>query len=181
VKNIFGVIISLLLFASCNYSSSRKDQPVLYKKSGLSFMLPNKYWKIKKDRAVEGAKGIRLISAENDEPLSKDAYLILTEINKDLNLNSFLEKTIRSCRSSYQQRKIAFVLLDTARGIKIGNKDVLRIGFDTSIIANRNIGSITLFKLKGKTYSVMFFGEAIEAKNHQKLVDSMISSFKVNY
>jgi len=180
VKNIFRIIFSLLLFASCNYASNRKDQPVVYQKNGLSFLLPNKYWKVKKDRTVEGAKGTRIISLENDEPLSKDAFLILTQINKDLNLNSFLETTIRSCRSSYQQRKITFGLLDTARNIKIGNKAVLRVGFQTSIIANRNIGSITLFKLKGKTYSFIFSGEAIEAGLHQKLLDSMISSFKAN-
>lgn len=130
---------------------------------------------------VEGTKGARIISLDNDEPLSKDAYLILTEINEDLNLNSFLETTIRSCRSSYQQRKITFGLLDTARNVKIGDKEVLRVGFQTSIIAERNVGSITLFKLKGKTYSFIFSGEAIEAKLHQKLLDSMISSFKVNY
>ncbi|TCD27372.1 hypothetical protein EZ456_09250 [Pedobacter psychrodurus] len=180
MKNIFVIIFSLLLFASCNYASNRNDQPVVYHKNGLSFLLPNKYWKVKKDKAVEGAKGTRLISVENDEPLSKDAFLILTQINEDLNLNSFLETTIRSCRNSYQQRKIAFGLLDTARNVKIGNKEVLRAGFETSVIADRNIGSITLFKLKGKTYSFIFSGEAIEAKLHQKLLDSMISSFKVN-
>ncbi|WP_157257946.1 hypothetical protein [Pedobacter ginsenosidimutans] len=180
MKNIFIIIFSLMLFASCNYASNRKDQPVVYQKNGLSFLLPNKYWKVKKDRTIEGAKGTRIISMENDEPLSKDAYLILTQINEDLNLNSFLEKTIRSCRSSYQQRKITFGLLDTARNIKIGNKEVLRVGFQTSIIADRNIGNITLFKLNGKTYSFIFSGEAIEAKHYQKLLDSLISSFKVN-
>lgn len=180
MKGIFIIIFSLLLFASCNYASNRKDQPVVYQKNGLSFLLPNKYWKVKKDRTIEGAKGPRIISLENDEPLSKDAYLFLTQINEDLNLNSFLETTIRSCRSSYQQRKIAFGLLDTVHNIKIGNKEVLRVGFETSIVADRNIGSITLFKLKGKTYSFIFSGEAIEAKHHQKLLDSMISSFKVN-
>lgn len=180
MKSIVVIIFSLWLFASCNYSSNRKDQPVVYQKNGLSFLLPNKYWKVKKDRTIEGAKGTRIISLENDEPLSKDAYLFLTQINENLNLNSFLETTIRSCRSSYQQRKIAFGLLDTVHNIKIGNKEVLRVGFETSIVADRNIGSITLFKLKGKTYSFIFSGEAIEAKHHQKLLDSMISSFKVN-
>jgi hypothetical protein len=180
MKNIFGVVFSLLLLASCNYASRRKDQPVIYQKDGLSFLLPNKYWKVKKDRMIEGTEASRMISLENDEPLSKDAYLFLTQINANLNLNSFLETTIRSCRSSYQQRKIAFGLLDTARNIRIGNKEVLRVGFETSIIANRNIGSITLFKLKGKTYSFIFSGEAIAARLHQKLLDSMISSFKVN-
>ena len=179
MKNIFIIIFSLLLFASCNYASNPNDQPIAYQKNGLSFLLPNKYWKVKKDRTVEGAKGTRIISIENDEPLSKDAYLILTQINEDLNLNSFLETTIRSCRSSYQQRKITFGLLDTARNVRIGNKEVLGVGFETSVIATRNIGSITLFKLKGKTYSFIFSGEATEARLHQKQLDSMISSFKV--
>ncbi|SDG22491.1 hypothetical protein SAMN05421827_104186 [Pedobacter terrae] len=180
MKNILSVIFSFLLFVSCNYSSNRKDQPVLYQKNGLSIQLPNKYWKVIKDRPIDGIKGTRIISIDNQEPLSKDGYLVLTEINKNLNLSSFLEKTIRSYRSIYRQKKIAFGLLDTARNIKVGNKEALRVGFETSVIANRNIGSIALFKLKDKTYSFIFMGEAKEAKNYHKLLDSMISSFKVN-
>ena len=60
MKNLKFLLITVL-FAACNYSSNKKQETSLYQKDGLSFQLP-KYWKVGKDRPIEGVDSSRFLS-----------------------------------------------------------------------------------------------------------------------
>jgi len=167
----------MVSFGACDYGSKKKEEPILYKKNGLSFNLP-KYWEVKKDRPIEGVEGARLISISNEEPFSKDSYLVITVINKEDNLENAIERIIRTLGASHNKRKIEFGILDKVAKIKIGNIDALRVGFETRIIANRNKGNITVFNLKGKNYSFVFSADVKEAKEDVEIVEQIIKSLK---
>ena len=74
MKNRFQLLLILAVFlAACNYSSNKKQETSLYQKDGLSFQLP-KYWKVGKDRPIEGVDGSRFLSVSNNEPLAGEEF-----------------------------------------------------------------------------------------------------------
>ena len=63
---VFAIIV---LISACNPSDKeRKNVP--YNKNGLSFNLP-KYWKVKKDRAIDGVANSRFISISDGGTIFK--------------------------------------------------------------------------------------------------------------
>ncbi|MCZ4242758.1 hypothetical protein [Pedobacter punctiformis] len=174
----FSVIITFL-FVACNYKSGEKPPPVTYSKDGLSMSLP-KYWKVTKDRPIEGVDSSRIISITNKEPFSKDAYLVITSVNEKEELDKVLENLIQSLRASHSKRNIEFGLLDKVQKVKVGNIDALRVGFETKIVTTRNNGTLTVFNLNKKTYSFVFNSDVKESKENSGVVDSAIKSLKVN-
>ncbi|KQN33911.1 hypothetical protein ASE92_14795 [Pedobacter sp. Leaf41] len=134
-----SVLALMLLLSACKYSSTKKKEFVLYSKEGWSFSLP-KYWKVKKDRPIEGVPNSRFISASDDEPFSKDAYLIITAIDS-VSVEKNLENLIIQSRASYHKRKIEFGMLNQPKEIMVGKQKVLRADFETKVITNRNKGS----------------------------------------
>lgn len=178
VKNTFKFLAVLILFVSCNYSSEKKDKIVNYSKNGLSFALP-KYWKVTKDKLIEGTKDSRLISISNEEPFAKDAYLIITEINKEVSLPKTMDRLINNLRAGYVNRKVDFGLLNEPVKVKIGDINTIRTDFETKIITTRNRGNITVLNLMGKTYSFVFSSEIKEWKENSAVVDTAIKSLRV--
>lgn len=172
-----SVLALMLLLTACNYSSTKKKEFVLYSKGGWSFSLP-KYWKVKKDRPIEGVPNSRFISASDDEPFSKDAYLIITAIDS-VSVEKNLENLIIQSRASYHKRKIEFGMLNQPKEIMVGKQKVLRADFETKVITNRNKGSFSVFNWKGKTYSFIFSADVKDKKENFNVVDSVIKSLNV--
>ena len=169
----------LILLTSCNYSSNKKQESSLYEKDGLSFQLP-KYWKVERDRPIEGVKGSRFLSVSNNEPLSGEEFFVITAIDTGNTLDSTMDNLIKQSRISYNKRNIEFGLLNEAKELTIGLNKTLRVDFETKLVNNRNRGSFTVFNLKDKTYSFVSSAEAKNFKEHTVKIDSIIKSLKVN-
>jgi len=180
MKNRFQLLLLFaVLFASCNYSSSQKQEISLYKKDGLSIQLP-KYWKVEKDRPIQGIKDSRFLSVSNNEPLSGEEFFVITAIDTGNTLASTMDNLIKQSRISYSKRNIEFGLLNEAKELTIGLNKTLRVDFETRLIGNKNKGSFTVFNLKDKTYSFVSSVEAKNIKEHTKAIDSIIKSIKVD-
>lgn len=180
MKNAFQFLIVILIFLiSCNYSSKKKQEASLYKKDGLSIMLP-KYWKVEKDRPIEGVKGSRFLSVSNNEPLNGEEFFVITAIDTGNTLASTMDNLIKQSRISYNKRNVEFGLLNENEELTIGDLKILRTDFETKIIGNRYKGSFTVFNLKDKTYSFVSSAEAKNVKEHTKTIDSIIKSLKVD-
>lgn len=180
MKNRFQLLLILAVFlAACNYSSNKKQETSLYQKDGLSFQLP-KYWKVGKDRPIEGVDGSRFLSVSNNEPLAGEEFFVITAIDTINTLAETMDNLIEQSRVSYSKRNIEFGLLNQAKELTIGQHETLRIDFETKLLGNRNKGSFTVFNLKDKTYSFVSSAEAKNVKEHTKTIDSIIKSLKVD-
>jgi len=178
MKNLKFLFITLL-FAACNYSSNKKQETSVYQKDGLSFQLP-KYWKVGKDRPIEGLGGSRFLSVSNNEPLGGEEFFVITAIDTINTLAETMDSLIEQSSISYSKRNIEFGLLNQAKAITIGLHKTLRVDFETKLLGNKNKGSFTVFNLKDKTYSFVSSAEAKNVKEHTATIDSIIKSFKVN-
>lgn len=180
MKNRFQLLLIFsVLLASCNYSANKKQEMLLYKKDGLSFQLP-KYWKVEKDRPIQGVKDSRFLSVSNNEPLSGEEFFVITAIDTGNTLASTMDNLIEQSRISYSKRNIEFGLLNEAKELTIGLNKTLRVDFETKLLGNRNKGSFTVFNLKDKTFSFVSSAEAKNVKEHTKTIDSIIKSLKVD-
>ncbi|WP_316796073.1 hypothetical protein [Pedobacter agri] len=173
-KSIVYLSIFIVSISSCNYSSHKKQETVIYRKDGLSFNLP-KYWKVKKDRPIDGIPDSRFISISDEEPFSKDSYLIITAIDS-VSVEKTMQNLIAQSRTSYNKRKIEFGMLNEPKEIVIGRQNALRADFETRVINNRNKGSFTLFNLNGKTFSFISSVNVKDKKENCSVVDSVIKS-----
>ncbi|RZK20394.1 MAG: hypothetical protein EOO86_04535 [Pedobacter sp.] len=166
----------IILVSACN-SSDKKPQSIIYSKDGMSFSLP-KYWKVKKDRPIDGVANSRFISVSNEEPFAKDAYLIITRIDS-VSLVNTLQNLIQQSRASYSKRKVEFGMLNEPKVEKIGNHEVLKANFETRVITNRNRGSFAVLHYKGKTFCFVSSINIKDKKANFSVADSVIKSLSV--
>ncbi|RZL41726.1 MAG: hypothetical protein EOP00_24390 [Pedobacter sp.] len=179
MKNRFQLLlVFLVLFLSCNYSSNKKQETVLYEKEGLSFQLP-KYWKVEKDRAIEGVLNSRFLSVSNKEPLSGDEFFVITAIDSGKSLSYIMDVLIKQSSASYAKRNMDFGLLTQAKAIKIGSRQALRSTFETKLIGSSNKGTFTVFNHANKTFSFISSAETKNIKENTAVVDSVIKSLKM--
>jgi len=175
MKKFFIIIFTaFILIYGCN-SSKRKNVP--YSKDGISFSLP-KYWKIKKDRPIEGLAHSKFISISNEEPFSKDGFLIITAVDS-VDLTKTLDNLIAQSRTSYARRKIEFSLVDKPKQIAIGDKKALRADFETRILTTHNKGSFTVLQLKHKTFTFTASTNVKDKLENFAVVDSVIKSLQM--
>lgn len=168
------VFLLLLVVAFGCKSSREKTKNVTYSKDGICFNLP-KYWKIKKDRPIEGVADSRFISISNEEPFSEDAFIIITAIDsvsKDLTLQNLIKQS----SISYAKRKIEFSLMGKPQTITIGDKKGIRANFETRLLAHRNTGSFTVLQLKNKTFTFTTSSSVKDKLENFSVVDSVIAS-----
>ncbi|AZI24455.1 hypothetical protein EA772_03475 [Pedobacter sp. G11] len=175
-RYLFSICTLIIVISACN-PSAEKQQNSIYSKDGLSFSLP-KYWKVKKDRTIDGVANSRFISISDEEPFSKDAYLIITSMDS-VNLDKTLKNLITQSRASYGKRNVEFGMLNEPKTVKIGKYDVLKADFETRIIANRNKGSLAVMHHKGKTYSFISSVDIKDKKKNFSVADSVIKSLRV--
>lgn len=179
LKYIAWLCLALTITNACSYRSGKKKEYVKYAKDGLSFSLP-KYWKVSKDRPIEGVADGRLISASNEEPMGKEAYLVVTRTQKADNLAEVMNNCINSMRASHSKRNISFGLLNQVGKIKIDTADALRVAFETKILGTHNNGTITVFNAKNNTFLFVFNGDVKDKNENAKVLDSALKSFKVD-
>jgi len=179
LKNILLLGFALAVMSACNYKSGKQKEYVKYDKDGLSFSLP-KYWKVTKDKQIEGTIGGRLVSASNEEPFSKETYLVITKTAKSDNLAQVLEDCVNSMQASHRKRKIEFGLLGDVYQIKIDTADALRVSFETRLLGTHNNGSMTVFNTKNNTCLFVFNGDVKDKKENAQVLDSALKSFKLN-
>jgi len=170
---VFAIIV---LISACNPSDKeRKNVP--YNKNGLSFNLP-KYWKVKKDRAIDGVANSRFISISDEEPFSRDAYLVITSMDS-VSLDKTLQNLIQQSRASYGKRNIEFGMLNEPKAVNVGKHQVLKADFETRIIATRNRGSLAVLHFKGKTFCFVSSVNIKDKKANFSVADSVIKSLNV--
>ncbi|WP_162796348.1 hypothetical protein [Pedobacter namyangjuensis] len=178
MKNLIFLLLITVSF-SCNYSANKKPDKQIYTKDGLSFELP-KYWEVEKDRPIDGVADSRFITVSNKEPFADDSYFVLTAVKSANNLRFTLNNLIKQSRISFSKRKMQFGLLGQAKPFVFGQHKVLRVGFETKVIATRNKGSFSVFDYAGKTYSVVGSAEFKDSKENTAVVDAVIKSLKIN-
>lgn len=179
LKSLLLVCLALTLTSACNYRSGKKKEYVKYAKDGLSFSLP-KYWKVTKDRPIEGVADGRLISASNEAPLSRETYMVITKTLKSDNLAQVMDDCINSMRSSHSKRNIEFGLLDQVAKMKVDTTNALRVGFETKALGVHNNGTMTVFNMKNSTFLLVFSGDVKDKKENAKVLDSALRSFRVD-
>jgi hypothetical protein len=166
-----------LLFIACNYRSGAPKEMRTYSAHGLSLNLPV-YWKVTKDEIIDTTAHIRMISVSDEEPLNKGAYLVITEIDKELDLKNILLRQLRSTNAAMNREKIPFGIVKESEIVKIGKLDALRGTFESPAIGNRSEGTLTVFYLNGKTYSFLFSTSVKDSKENKAMVDTIIKSLK---
>ena len=179
LKNVLLLGLALFIISACNYRSGKKKEYVKYAKDGLSFSLP-KYWKVTKDKPIEGANDSRLVSASNEEPFSKETYLVITKMKRSDSLARVMEDCINSMRASHSKRKIEFGLLDKVTEIKIDTINALRVNFETRLLSTHNNGSMTVFNTKNNTCLFVINGDVKDKKENAQVLDSALKSFRLN-
>ena len=174
-KILYFICAIIILISACN-SSDKEQKYVPYTKNGLSFNLP-KYWKVKKDRSIDGVANSRFISISDEEPFSKDAYLIITSMDS-VSLDKTLQNLIQQSRASYVKRNIEFGMLNEPKVVKIGKHEVLMADFETRIIATRNRGSLAVLHYKEKTFCFVSSVNIKDKKANFSVADSVIKSLQ---
>lgn len=173
--NLFVVV---LLFASCNYSSNKNTEKVVYNKDGLSFK-HSKYWEIEEDRPVKNTPDSRFISISDTEPFHKDGSLIITAVDSSSTSDKVLDNLMNQMKISFSKRNIEFGLEKQPYNLTIGEYKTLRADFVSKVLSKRSKGSLTVFNHNGKTYSFVFRIDVKDKVENFTVVDSVISSLKI--